>query len=224
MVWIARSSSVMSSSRDNSRAPGRLRAVSSGCGLGAGYANLAAQNFPGGALGQLVDEPHLAGVFVGSDPVFDEGADLRGGGADARFEHDGGADLFAEQFVGDADDGGLGDGGMLVEHLLDLARIHVVAAADDELLLSIDDVVAAVFVDSTDVTGGEPAVDDARLGGLGQLPVALHHVVPTDLDFTVAAVGHFVSRFVDHSHLDTFNGGSDRARFANPVGEVETHH
>src|SRR5258707_1234624 len=89
MVRIARSSSVMSSSRDNSRAPGRLRAVSSGCGLGAGYANLAAQNFPGGALGQLVDEPHLAGVFVGSDPVFDEGADLRGGGADARFEHDG---------------------------------------------------------------------------------------------------------------------------------------
>src|SRR5260370_3314309 len=96
MVWIGRSSSVMASSRDGTWALGRLRAVSSGRGLGAGYANLAAQDFPGGALGQLVDEPHLAGGFVGSDPVFDEGADLRCGGGDARVEHDGGADLFAQ--------------------------------------------------------------------------------------------------------------------------------
>src|SRR5258707_12784801 len=123
MVWIAGSSSVMASSRGATWALGRLRAaVSSGRGLGPGYANLAAQDFPGGALGQLVDEPHLAGVFVGSDPVFDEGADVRCGGGDAGVDHDGGADPFAEQLLGDAADRGLGDGGRSREHLLGFSR------------------------------------------------------------------------------------------------------
>jgi hypothetical protein len=36
---------------------------------------------------------------------------------------------------------------VLVEHLLDLARVDVVAAADDQVLLAVDDEEVAVLVD-----------------------------------------------------------------------------
>ena len=49
--------------------------------------------------------------------------------------------------MGDPDDRGLTDRGVLVEDLLDLAWVDVVAAANDELLLAVDDEVAAVIVD-----------------------------------------------------------------------------
>jgi hypothetical protein len=78
--------------------------------------------------------------------------------------------------VRQADHGGLGDGGMLVEHLLDLPRVDVVAAADDQVLLPVHDVEVAAGVDPGQVTGVEPAVADRLGGGLGALPVALHHV------------------------------------------------
>ena len=62
------------------------------------------------------------------------------------FSDDRGADLLAEGLVRDADDGGLGDGGVLVEHLLDLARVDVQPAADDQVLLAVDDEEVAVLV------------------------------------------------------------------------------
>jgi hypothetical protein len=57
----------------------------------------------------------------------------------------------------------LAHGGVLVEDLFDLARVHVVAAADDQILLAINDEVP-VLVDLADVTGLEPpgAVDRLR--------------------------------------------------------------
>jgi len=45
-------------------------------------------------------------------------------------QRDRGAYFFAEDIVGDADDRCLGDRWMRVEHLFDLAGIHVVAAAN----------------------------------------------------------------------------------------------
>lgn len=50
------------------------------------------------------------------------------------------------------------DGGMLVQRLLHFARVYVVPSADDEIFLAVDDVVEAIFVDATDVTGAEPAI------------------------------------------------------------------
>ena len=49
---------------------------------------------------------------------------------------------------GNADDRNRGHGGMLVQRLLDLSRIDVVPAADDQVLLAVDDVVVAVGVDA----------------------------------------------------------------------------
>ena len=69
---------------------------------------------------------------------------------------------------------------MGVEHLLDLARIDVVAAADDEILLAVDDEQEAVLVDVAEVAGAHPAAGEGRLGGLGIVVVALHHVDAAD--------------------------------------------
>ena len=64
----------------------------------------------------------------------------------------------------DSDHGALVDGRVLVEDLLDLARVDVVAAPDDQVFLAVDDEVVAVGVDPRQVAGAEPAVAD-RLGG-----------------------------------------------------------
>jgi hypothetical protein len=45
-----------------------------------------------------------------------------------------------------ADHRSLDDGGVLEEHLFDLARVHVEAATDDERLLAVDNVEVAVLV------------------------------------------------------------------------------
>ena len=61
-------------------------------------------------------------------------------------QHDRRADLLAERRMRHADHGGLGHVRVLVQHLLDLARVDVVAAADDQVLLAVDDEVVAVLV------------------------------------------------------------------------------
>jgi hypothetical protein len=58
----------------------------------------------------------------------------------------------------DSDNGGLGHRGVLVEDLLDLSRGDVVSAANDQVLLAVDDRVVAVGVAGGDLGDlGEPA-------------------------------------------------------------------
>ena len=72
---------------------------------------------------------------MGADVVFGEA------GAVAHAHHC--ADLLAEALVRDADDRGLGDVGVLVQRGLDLGRVDVLAAADDDVLQPVDDVEVA---------------------------------------------------------------------------------
>ena len=95
---------------------------------------------------------------------------------------------------------------MLVEHLLDLARVHVVAAADDHVLLAVDDEEEAVLVDLAEVAGVEPAVADRLLGGVRAAEVALHDVVALDGDLADLAGGDLVVVVVDDPHLDAVDG------------------
>jgi hypothetical protein len=44
-----------------------------------------------------------------------------------------------------------------LSHLLDLSRVDVVAAADDQVLLAVDDLEVAVLVDAAPVSAVEPA-------------------------------------------------------------------
>ena len=124
-----------------------------------GVAQLALQDLAGRALRQLVDDLDDPRVFVGGEPLLAEGRSARPAVALASgFERDDGLDLFAVALVGDADHRGLDDGFVLVEHFLDLARIDVEAAAQDHVLLAVDDPIAAVVVAVADVARVEPAV------------------------------------------------------------------
>ena len=94
---------------------------------------------------------------------------------------------------------------MLVEHLLDLARVDVVAAADDQVLLAVDDVEVAVLVGAGHVAAVEPAAAHRLRGRLGLLPVALHDVVAADQDLADLALLDRVVALVDHPHLYAFD-------------------
>ena len=128
--------------------------------------DLALEDLAGRALGELVDEPDLARVLVGGDALLDELAQLGRRVASAPALSATAAPTSSpSSSCGIADHGGLAHRGVLVEDLLDLARVDVVAAADDELLLAVDDEEVAVLVDAADVAGAEPAVGVDRLGG-----------------------------------------------------------
>jgi hypothetical protein len=110
---------------------------------------------------------------------------------------------------------------MLVEHLLDLARVDVEAAAQDHLLLAVDDEEVAVLVDPRHVARVEPAVLD-RLGGRIVLaPVALHHVRALDGDLADLALVDLLAVLVDDLHLHALDRRADRADLALAVGVVE---
>src|SRR4051794_979105 len=90
---------------------------------------------------------------------------------------------------------------------------HVAPAADDDLLLAVDDEEVAVLVDARDVARAEPAVGVDRFGrGLRAAPVALHDVVPADQHLAVG---------VD-AHLDAIDRQADRGGracgLAEPIG------
>jgi hypothetical protein len=57
------------------------------------------------------------------------------------------------------DAGDLACVGVLVEDVLDLARVDVESAADDELLLAVDDEEVTVLVDPGYVAGAEPPAE-----------------------------------------------------------------
>lgn len=134
--------------------------------------DLALEDLAGRAHGQPVSDPHDARVFVGRDAFADLRLEFRLGDLGARVEHDGGGDLLAVDGMWDADDRRGGHRGVLVEHLVDLAVVHVVAVAEDHVLGPVGDEVAAVLVAAGQVSDAEPAVADGRCRGLGLVQVA----------------------------------------------------
>ena len=76
-------------------------------------------------------------------------------------QHDDRLHGLAPLLVGHTDHRALRDRGMHCEHVLDLAREHVEAPADDHVLLAVDDRVEAVLVLARDVAGVQPAAAKA---------------------------------------------------------------
>src|ERR1035437_5734072 len=165
--------------------------------------DLALHDLPRRPLGQPLDHVHGARVLVGRNPLLDEGDQLLGIDGLARLGRDHGVDLLAEFLVGHPDDGGLGHLGMHVDDLLDLARVDVEAAADDQLLLAIDDEEEAFVVDVADVTAVEPAVLDRLGGGLRLVPVAVHDVVALDHDLAALALRDLLVVLVEDLDVDS---------------------
>src|ERR1700738_4238036 len=102
---------------------------------------------------------------------------------------------------------------MRVEELLDLARIDVLAAADDHVLDPPNDADVAVLVHRGEVAGVHPALLVDRLGSLvGVLPAAAHHEIPAGKELAgLAARLRAPGARVDDLDLRVRHHLSDRA-------------
>jgi len=90
--------------------------------------------------------------------------------------------------VGDAEDGGIVDRGMLQEEVLDFGGIDVEAAGDEHVLAAAIDVIEAFGVAVGEVAGVEPAVGvDGGGGGLGLVPEAARDVRSAQRQFAGGA-------------------------------------
>ena len=88
------------------------------------------------------------------------------------------------------------------QHLLDLARIDVGAAGDDEVLGAVLEVQIAVGVEGADVAGVQPAAAQGRGRGLVVAPIAGHHHVAAAEDFAGLARRQWPVLRVRNHHLD----------------------
>ena len=123
------------------------------------------------------------------DLVLAEGADAGLVQGLARARDDPGADDLAEFLVGQAEDLDLGDAGMGEEKLLDLARIDVLAAAQDHVLDAPGDAREALGVDHGQIARVHPAVDQDGVGPFAVVPVALHHRIAAGQQFALLSHG-----------------------------------
>ena len=78
---------------------------------------------------------------------------------------------------------GLADGGVLLEHVVDLARRDLLAAAVDHLLEPADQREIAAGVDHPLVAGAKPTVNERRCVGFWVVRVAVDDVGALDHDF-----------------------------------------
>ena len=72
---------------------------------------------------------------------------------------------------------------MLVQNILDFARIYVVPTSDNDILLAVDYVQEAITVFPGDIAGVKPTVS-YRLTGLGRaILVSFHYDISADGQF-----------------------------------------
>src|SRR5216683_1037500 len=95
-----------------------------------------------------------------------------------------------------ADGGGVPHLGMLVQHLVDLARIDILAGADDHVALAIDYVVEAIFVFVAEIASVKPTGTKcfARRGVV--VVVALHEIRAAHDNLTDPTGWNFVAVLV----------------------------
>ncbi len=131
-------------------------------------------------------------------------------GRGRRLADDPGSDAAAPLRVGNADDGGFRDGGMRFQHHLDLARIDVEAAADDDVVAAIDERQVPASVEAPEVAGVQPAVDQRRRGRGRVAPILPHQLRPVDGDRPDLARREWHT--VGTEHLDLVQRGREPTR------------
>src|ERR1700722_1303436 len=151
---------------------------------------------------EFVDELDVARHLVVGDAIAAEGLDLLLVDVFARTKPDPGAYFLAVAVVGHADHLHVLDFRMAVEKLLDLARIDVLAAADDHVLDAPDDVAIAFRVDGGEVAGVHPARRiDGLAGALRIVPIAEHHRIAAREELAGRAGRHDPALRVDDLDL-----------------------
>src|SRR5215469_14218176 len=102
----------------------------------------------------------------------------------AWFKHHQGFGRLAPTIVRYRDYGALKNGGVRIDSLFNLDGGDVLAAADYDVFLAIDDQEIALFIYDRHVAGMKPAVSHHISRLLGPLPISLHYVIRADDDFT----------------------------------------
>ena len=158
---------------------------------------------PVAVMGKLRHEADEARHLVVRDLALAERPDLFFGGAPAGLQHDPGADFLAEARVGHAEDLHRLHLRVAEQELLDLARIDVLAAADQHVLHAADDVAVALGVDRREVAAVHPAGRVDRLArALGLVPVAAHHQVAARAQLARHADRDDAAALIDDLDLD----------------------
>src|SRR6478752_5553183 len=99
-----------------------------------------------------------------------------------------GANLLTHDVVWDGEDGGVGDTRRCQQHTFDLHARDVLPSADDDVFDPVDDVDAARVVDTHNVPGVHPSVDDRGGGGLWAIPVPVGDIGSAGYQFADAGV------------------------------------
>src|SRR5262249_52451199 len=107
-----------------------------------------------------------------------------------------------------ADDGDLAHARVLEQYLLDLARIDVGAAADDDVLGSVLERQIAVGIKGADVPGMQPAVAQRGGGGPRILPIAGHDYVSAAKNLPGFLGGKRTVVGIHYRHLDAGIGAA----------------
>ena len=110
---------------------------------------------------------------------------------------------------------------MLDEHALDFGRIDVLAAADDRVVLAIDDVHVTLVVLIYEVAAVEPATAERLRRRVGAVEIAEHHRRPPIDDLADLARGDVAVGFVDDPALHRARRPSHRAELAQRVGGTQ---
>src|SRR5262245_55048379 len=125
-------------------------------------------------------------------------------------ERDDRLDGFTPQLIGHADNGDLLDRRMPLDGFFDLARIDVGSAADDHVLLAVEDEHVAAAVHVADVTRVEPSVPADVRGRLRLAPVAAHAGAATNHDLAHLTARDLAVLRIDDPDLDAGTGDARR--------------
>ena len=127
--------------------------------------------------------------------------------------------------MGQADDGAIGDALDLAQHVLDLTRIDVEAARDDEVRGAAREVQIAGLVEAPDIAGDEIAVRPERGGGLVRRPpIAGEDVGAAHLDDAGFALRQDGPVRRGDAQRDAGQRLSGRSRDPRPGERVRGHH
>ncbi len=136
-------------------------------------------------------------------------------------EHDHGLDLLAQRLVVHADDGHLGHGLVLDEPVLDLDRVDVLAAPDDQVAAPALEEQQPV-VDATEVARGVPPVGvEHPVRGLLVAPVPQEHLGALHVDLADLAVGQLGAVGVADLDAVAGHGPADRGTGVVVVGRLQ---
>src|SRR5947209_12301644 len=137
------------------------------------------------------------------------------------FEDDEGCDLFAVERVRNAYGCGCGNSRVFVEHFVNLARVDVLAAANNHVGLAVNNVEKAARITVAYVARVKPAVAKSVSGRVRVLVIALQDVLASHDYFAEFTISDFPVISVNDLHL-VANRHPARTRTAALIRRIES--